>query len=164
MTITLGNGSTVELADWIDDKVYSTVTINGSSAHHRPLPQFGEFPGDRGQDRYRWPDILHWYGNRPNDPARRHEIIDELRCGSRYMTRMLAQTIVLGLAVPPGDRAALVDILMATNFGDADSEWALANLIDAAVELAADENERLARAWADAARERRWSVAAGPPL
>lgn len=156
------------VADWIDDKFYSTVTMdNGGLALKvapRALPAFGEEPGNLRQEFHRWPDVLNWYANRPNDLGRRHEVLAELRSGERRMTRMLAQTITMGLKIRQRDADAVVDMIALTRFGDTDSEWALANLIDAAVELAADEHERLAQAWADAARERRWSVAAGPPL
>lgn len=156
-------GHPVDLCDWVDDKLYSTVEIGGGSSLHRPLPQFGEFPGERDQYRYRWPDVLRWYVNNA-EFERAPNVLAELRKGSRHMTRMLAQTIVLGLAVRPCDKDAVVDMITSTHFGDADSEWALANLIDAAVELAADEHERLAEAWACAARERRWTVPDGAPL
>lgn len=165
MKVTL-RGVPITFADWIDDRMYSTVS-QGSAAdvtRWRPLPTFGEFPGDCRQGRFRWPDILHWYTNRPNDPTLRHDVLDELRKGNRRMTRMLASTLVDGLRVRVRDGDAIVNMLVSTSYGNVESEWALANLIDAAVELAADEHTRLAEAWAAAARERVWSVPDGRPL
>lgn len=160
---------TAKLADWVDDRMYSTVNVDKRNyglafeTVRRPLPEFGALPGEREQSQYRWPDILRWYVNNA-EFERAPSVLRELRNGERRMTRMLAQTFALGLMVRPRDKDAIVDMIYTTHFGDVDSEWALANLIDAAVELAADENERLAEAWANAARERLWAVPDGPPL
>lgn len=141
MTITIAGGHKVDLADWIDDKVYSTVALSAAGpGPRRPPPLFGELPGDGArQYQHRWPDILRWYVNN-REPVVAHDVLHELRSGARRMTRMLADTLVTGLHVCPQDRAALIDMITSTHFGDADSEWALANLIDAAVGIAAAES------------------------
>lgn len=149
------------VADWIDDKFYGTVevgSVGGLRAfERRPLPAFGEFPGEREQAQYRWPDILRWYVNNA-DFERAPSVLGELRAGARRMTRMLAETLSLGLKVRPRDKAAVIDMIYATHFGDVDSEWALANLIDVAVELAADETEP------PCPRVRDWAISDGAPL
>lgn len=137
----------------------------GLRALERRLPTFGELPGDRRQETWRWPDILRWHslaGGASVEYA--HNILRDLRTGARHMSRMLARTLVTGLKVRNADRDAVVDMFMATSFTDIDSEWALANLIDAAVERATDEHERLAEAWANAARERTLVITSRPPL
>lgn len=159
------DGRVINLGDWLDDKLYSTVELGNGATLSRPLPQFGELPGDKNQQQFRWPDILRWHslaGGTSVEYA--HNILRDLRIGERRMSRMLARTLVTGLRIRNGDCDAVVDMFMATNFTDVGSEWALAHLIDAAAELAADERAWLAQAWADAARERVFTVGGGAPL
>jgi len=129
-TVTVG-GKTITMADWIDDKLYETVSFG---ATERPRPGFGHLPGGRWHRR--WPDVLHkakvWGRHGPDAGA----MLDRVREARIFFTEEDCLRITKQLHLNDEATEAVAIMITVTDFTDCDSEWALVNLIDAAVETA----------------------------
>ena len=130
-TITVG-GQVITLGDWVEDKVYDTLSFEAAG---RERPGFGHLPGGRYERR--WPDVLHmstvWgrIHRRAVEP-----LLDRIREGRIFITEEDCLRIAQHLSLNEEATEAVAVMISITNFTDCDSEWALVNLIDAAVETA----------------------------
>jgi hypothetical protein len=130
-TVRIG-GKVISIGDWVEDKLYSTLAFGRAK---RERPGFGHLPG--GRYARRWPDVL--YRSKVWGRIQRTAVepmLDRIREDRLFFTEPDCMRIATWLRLTAEATKTVAVMIAMTDFTDCDSEWALANLIDAAVETA----------------------------